>query len=468
MSKEKEILKSSIWYSIGNIFVKAIAFISLPIFTNLLTTEEYGIFGTYQAYETILSVFISLGVSSTVRAAYNDFRENIERYISAISLQIIVTSLFFILCNLIIYLITSNKIFLIYGFVLILNCMGNALREIFSSLFVIKNQYKKNLLMSLIMSSLNIGISYFLCIFIFSDGKHMGRIIGTVLASCIVALFLFVFQLKKEKRVFWPKAWKFSLSVGIPLIIHQISTSILGQSDKIMIESLIDDSAAGIYAAMLTIILVLQVFMNSLDNAWASWFFNNQPENNIQKSKIIVQSMNKKMVGLFLIIILGFQLLSREVVNIMVSDSYRDGIPVLYILSIDVFINFLYIFSVNVEYFYKKTKLISLNTLIAAAFNIVFNFLGIRFFGYIGAAIATVLSRLLLLSLHSYQAKKLSGFYSLPPINIVGYIIFITSTAYFIYKYESFTYFRFALTFFVGLIGLFYIYTNFIKHKEED
>ena len=47
MNKKKTLLKASSLYFLGNIFDKAIAFITIPIFTRLLSTEDYGIIGTY-------------------------------------------------------------------------------------------------------------------------------------------------------------------------------------------------------------------------------------------------------------------------------------------------------------------------------------------------------------------------------------------------------------------------------------
>ena len=53
-------------YLIGNIFNKAIAFITIPIFTRLLTTEEYGIVNTYTSWASILMVIVGLSLGNSV------------------------------------------------------------------------------------------------------------------------------------------------------------------------------------------------------------------------------------------------------------------------------------------------------------------------------------------------------------------------------------------------------------------
>lgn len=47
-------VKMGVIYLIANVLNKAIAFITLPIFSRLLTTDDYGMVSTYSAYVTII------------------------------------------------------------------------------------------------------------------------------------------------------------------------------------------------------------------------------------------------------------------------------------------------------------------------------------------------------------------------------------------------------------------------------
>ena len=57
--KEKKILKAGTLYFIGNIFDKAVAFITVPIFTRMLSTSDYGVTTTYLSWVSILTVIIT-------------------------------------------------------------------------------------------------------------------------------------------------------------------------------------------------------------------------------------------------------------------------------------------------------------------------------------------------------------------------------------------------------------------------
>ena len=74
-------LKNGILYFLGNIFDKAIAFVTVPVFTRLMTTAEYGITSTYSSYVSVVSVIIGLELTGTIRNVYVDFHNEYEDYI---------------------------------------------------------------------------------------------------------------------------------------------------------------------------------------------------------------------------------------------------------------------------------------------------------------------------------------------------------------------------------------------------
>ena len=56
-------LRASFWYLICNFLQKAVAVIFTPIFTRLLTTQEYGHYGIFNSWDLIISVFVTLNLS---------------------------------------------------------------------------------------------------------------------------------------------------------------------------------------------------------------------------------------------------------------------------------------------------------------------------------------------------------------------------------------------------------------------
>jgi O-antigen/teichoic acid export membrane protein len=84
----------------------------------------------------------------------------------------------------------------------------------------------------------------------------------------------------------------------------------------------------------------------------------------------------------------------------MVPQDYWPGLPLIPIIALAYYFNFLYSFPVSYELFYEKTKKISLGTIIAAIINIIGNFILIPYYGEMGAAVATLISFIFLFIIH--------------------------------------------------------------------
>ena len=50
------VLKAGIGYTIGNYLLKGLSFFTIPIFTRLLTTQDYGKYNVFLSYENIIFV----------------------------------------------------------------------------------------------------------------------------------------------------------------------------------------------------------------------------------------------------------------------------------------------------------------------------------------------------------------------------------------------------------------------------
>ena len=61
-------VKASLWFLICSFFQKGISVITTPIFTRLLSVEEYGKYGVFTSWENIINVFVSLNLCYGVYA----------------------------------------------------------------------------------------------------------------------------------------------------------------------------------------------------------------------------------------------------------------------------------------------------------------------------------------------------------------------------------------------------------------
>ena len=79
MKKNKEsskVLKSGIWYTISNFIVKGLAFITMPIFTRIMTADDVGMFSNLIAWFNILAIIATFELYSSVSIARFDFKND--------------------------------------------------------------------------------------------------------------------------------------------------------------------------------------------------------------------------------------------------------------------------------------------------------------------------------------------------------------------------------------------------------
>lgn len=406
MSQNQKYLKSGMWYIVGNLLIKGIAFFTLPLFTRLLSTSDFGNFNLFLSYEGIVSVIMGLGVAGTIKTAYFDYKDDYKKYYSSI------LSLIIIFC--ITSDIVANIILLVSGIqskgiwsrglinLLIIYSTATSLYNIISTNYVIEIDYKKNLGISFFYTISSIIVSIVLCLTIFGDTRYLGRILGNAIPLILMVFAISVNTVSNNKCIVNKQYWKYALVMGIPLIFHSLSLVIMQQIDKIMVDSYCGSNSNGIYSYACTISNILTIILSSLDSAWAPWFYSNLNKRNYEE----LRRNNRKLVVMFGFLCIIFSLLSPEMVNILAPDTYSTSIYSLVPLNISVFVNFMYMFSVNQEYYFKKTKFIAFGTILSAIIDIGLNYLLIPRFGSYIAAYTTLISKMILFILHWFICRQ--------------------------------------------------------------
>ena len=89
--KSKDYAKTGTYYLVGNLFNKGIAFLTIIIYTRILTAYDYGIINTFSSWVGILSMILGMSLQNSIRVAFVDFKEKIDDFLSSIiSLTLIV------------------------------------------------------------------------------------------------------------------------------------------------------------------------------------------------------------------------------------------------------------------------------------------------------------------------------------------------------------------------------------------
>ena len=406
-------VKAGLGYTVGNILVKGIVFLTLPIFSRLMTTAQFGVYNVFISYESILYVLIGCAMDLSLQNAKLDYRENVNSYISSVSMLYVINSL---VCCLLITVMGSwlsevLKLEQRILYLLVVYSFSTAIISLYNMKVSLHYEYKKYLTLTLSYSIGNVLLSLLLILTVLSDRRDYGRIIGASGAVMIAALWV-LYTLYKDAP---PKPnreyWKYGLKYSLPLVPHGISQVLLAQFDRIMIRQMISDSAAGVYSLAANIKLVLTVITHSITSAWRTWFFNAMHNNRVKE----IQTRARQLVEMYMILAVGAMSVSHELVLILGGRNYDEAKYVAIPMIMDAFMLFIYSVVVQGEYYTKKTHFITIGTVIATVVNIITNYIFIRKYGFVAAAYTTLFSYMIHLSLHLYISRKVTGFAIIPP-----------------------------------------------------
>ncbi|SHF00397.1 Membrane protein involved in the export of O-antigen and teichoic acid [Marinitoga hydrogenitolerans DSM 16785] len=384
-----KVIKAGMWYTFGNFFVKGISFITIPIFTRLLSTSDYGIINVYNTWLGIFTIVLSLNLYSGAGRAKYEFKDSYNQFLSSVLFLSTIIFLFFsfliILLKNFFLKFLSLQSSLVY--VLLIQSYFTFVQQYYLSKLRFNYYYKSYILISIISSISVIILSIFL-ITAFKNEKYLGRIYGGFIVIFILGIILYLKLIIHGKKLIDFNYWKYALVFSVPLIPHSLSGIILAQFDRIMINKFIGSSEAGIYSFAYNLGLIVNVIWVSFNNAWSPWFYENM-------EKIDFENINRKLkyyIVFFSSLIFIAIFISPEIVKIMSSKNYWSGLKLVPIIMSSYFFVFLYSLFVNIEFYYKKTHFISLGTILSAILNIILNYLLIPKYGYIAAAWTTFVS----------------------------------------------------------------------------
>ena len=399
--KQNSLSTVVVWQTVSKFLLQGIAFFTTPIFTRLLSTNDYGCISIYGTWVSIFALFIGLQTSGSIPMAIVKYENNLNKYLSSIMLL----SFFSFLLIFILVFLTRNYLSKILGLdtlLVLMICVQSFFSFVigfFSTKLIQQKKVKINFFISLLITLLSTFLSLFF-LWNLNCEKYFSKLLGNFIPLVLVGFILFnivIFQgkcIKKEYLIF-------CLSISIPLIFHGAGDLILGQSDRIMIKKIIGDNEVGIYSIAANLVSILSIIWASFNSSWVPFYYEYRKNNSYDE----IISKSQGYMFTFTIITLGFLMCSPEVFKLMAPITYWKGISYVPFFVLSVYFNFLYSFPVNFEFYAQNTKMIATGTVITALLNIILNYFLIKRYSGFGAVFATVISFSILFIFHDIIAR---------------------------------------------------------------
>ena len=401
-------VKAALWFTVCNIAQKGISFITTPIFTRILTTEQYGEFTLYSSWQGIITIFATLNLFYGV---YNNgmtkFSEDRPRFTSSLQGLSTVITLFvaaIYLCSMEFWnqLLGLSTLYMLTMFVELLAIPAF---NFWSASQRYDYRYKGLIVASMTISLATPLLGYIAVIN--TEYKAEARVLSVALVQIVVGLIFYALNMMRGKTFFHKDYWKYALCFNLPLIPHYLSSVILNHSDHIMIGNMVGKSAAAQYSLAYTLAMVITVVTNAINASFTPFMY--------KSLKGKAYATFRKTANMLVLLVGTMSVLAMvvgpEFIAIIGPEEYRGAVWIIPPVAGSSFFIFLYPIFSNVEFYHDKTKYIMVASCAGAALNIALNYWLIPIFGFCAAGYTTLFCYIIYSFAHCVFARKLCKVY---------------------------------------------------------
>ena len=406
--KYKRLLGDTVLFAISNFGSKILTFLLVPLYTSILSTEEYGIADIILTTVSLLYPILTLSIcDATLRFTLDN---NVsKRSVKSNSLLVVALScVILLLVTPLIYSMSAGakKYWWFFASIYIVVSLQCYLSNYVRGCGKTKLYAAQGILYTIVLIVCN--IVFLLIIKIGLQGYLLSVIIANI-CSC-ASMIIFMGEGKSFSIVFVDKGlMKEMLRYSIPLIPTSIAWWISASADKYMLIGMVGIGANGLYAVAHKIPSIFSTLIGLFSRAWRISAISNY---NLEDGKEFYEIVYGGYRIACIYSCVAVTMCSELFAHLLFKEEYYNAwvlVPPLILAALfEAFSGFL-------ESIYaatKKTNLLFVSTGTGAVLNIILNNFLIRTLGVIGAPIATFISFSVVWGISSVVLKRVIKIYT--------------------------------------------------------
>lgn len=397
--------KAALWFLICGVLQRGVSVIVTPIFTRIMSVEDYGVYTLFNSWLDILGVFL------TLRLSWGAFMQGLVRYDSdrdeyTAALQGLTTLL--VLIGVLIYLpfrefineLTGLNTFLMAC--IFLSSWSNAVFGFWSARQRVEYRYRALVIVTLVVA-ISTPVAGVVSVLSVEVCKVEVRVFCTVAIEISFYSWMFIHYMKRGRCFFKGKYWKHALKFNIPLIPHYLSSSMLGQAGRVMVGNMVGGAAAAVYGLANSLSGLMGIVNQAILNAMTPWIYQRIKDGEM-KELARVSYLMIMLVGVANLILIAF---APEIVWVFAPSDYTDSIWAIPPLAASLYIAFMYNLFAAFEFYYERTTWVAASSIVGAIVTVVFNWFLIPKFGWLAAAWSSLIGYVVYTSLHYIFMRKI-------------------------------------------------------------
>lgn len=403
MNKYEKLVMNSIVFAIGNFGSKFIGIIMVPLYTHVLSTNEYGEADLLITTISLLLPILVLSIGQAVirfSVSYSGENNRAQVYSNAMLINIMGSIILMLFYPILHFTNVFGDLLLPFIILMISRIFSDTLSQFSRGIGKIKEFAFNGILMTLITAGLNVYFLLFLKIGL--SGYLLSMIIANVISNIYLFLVVEGYKLFSVKNINQSLLNKM-LSYSVPLIPNNIMWWLINGSTRYFILIFLGAGANGIFAVANKIPSILSMATNIFSQAWQLSAF--EEYNTEDKSKFY-STVFKNYYTIIFILASGILIISKILIINLVSTSFSTSwqiVPFLLLAAIyQSFSGFLgtnYTAALN-------TKGIFSTSVYCALISVLLNVFLIPLIGIFGAGVGTCIAFFTMWIIRLHDTKK--------------------------------------------------------------
>ena len=400
-NRNSYLIRNTIIFTLGNLGSKFISFFLIPLYTNALTTAEYGVVDLVATVGTVAVPILTLNICESVMRFALDKDANTKRITQIgtgiLLIGMLVGLLIFPLCH------SFDKIseyaVFVYFYVISLAASQLYLCDLRGKELLVYYSIG-NVLHTFFIAVLNI-----LFLLVFKEGIS-GYLKAYIIANILTAIYAIVvgkgyksFSLSGIDKSLLIKMAKYS----VVLIPNSFMWWIMNSSDRIMVSSMISVAANGIYAVSYKLPTLVSTLTTIFNQAWS---YSAIREEGTEDESDYNNKIFRVLIGIVMLIGIGLITFTKPFLSVYVSKEYYSAWKYTPFLTVGCVYLTMASFMATSYTVHKDSFGYLFSGTFGAILNIVLNFILIPNCGVYGAAIATCISYIAVFIFRVFHTKK--------------------------------------------------------------
>ena len=404
MNRYKYLLKNIGLLTLSSFATKLLSFFLVPLYTNILTTSEYGTYDLFNTTVGVLLPILTLNVQDAVMRFAIDSKNN-RRAIISVAVKILLIANAIVAAALIVNAVFNISIFVkeysVFFFLMFfMQSLSGVITYYIRGIDRIADLSISSVLVSIFTISCNI---IFLVVFRWGlTGYFLANIIGPLVQSLYLAVRSDMIH-DIDLRAGFLEEKKAMLDYSKPMIANSVAWWVNNASDRYVVIFFCGLAENGIYSVASKIPSILNIFQSIFSQAWTlSAVKDFDPEDKNGFFANTYRAYNCLMVIICSAIIVAEKVLAHFLYAKEFYVAWR------YVPWLTIAIVFGSLSGYIGGFFsaVKNSKIFAQSTVVGAISNIILNFVLTPLIGALGAAIATAVSYYIVWMIRYWHSKK--------------------------------------------------------------